>query len=59
MSYLIKARERLGEVEREESKERRRRELGIDLRIIRGAVDTEGIPDDGPPGAKMKAKVRQ
>lgn len=56
--YLLKARERLQDVEREEAKERRRRELGVqDLRIVRGAVDTDGIPEDGPPGAKMKAKV--
>ena len=56
--YLLKARERLQDVEREEAKDQRRRELGIqDLRIVRGAVETDGIPEDGPPGAKMKAKV--
>ena len=56
--YLLKARERLPEVQREEDKERRRRDLGIEeLHIIhRGYVDEESerIPDKG---AKVKCKV--
>lgn len=56
--YLLKARERLPDVEREEARERRRRDLGIpDLHIIQHGFDreeAERIPDKG---AKLKCKV--
>lgn len=56
--YLLKARERLQDVEREEAREQRRHELGIEeLYIVQGAIYTEGMPEDGPKGAKMKCKV--
>ena len=57
--YLLKARERLPEVEREEARERRRRDLGIpDLHIVQqhglDREEADRIPDKG---AKMKCKV--
>ena len=57
--YMLKARERMERLEREETEDRAM-DRQIDsiggLRIVRGAVSTE-IPDDGPPGVKRKVKV--
>ena len=56
---MLKAREKLQRLEREESEERamdRQMDSVGGLKIVRGAVSTD-IPDDGPPGVKRKVKV--
>lgn len=58
--YMLKAREKMERLEREEMEDRamdRQVDTVGGLRIVRGAVSTE-IPEDGPPGVKRKVKVR-
>ena len=57
--YMLKAREKMERLEREEVEERamdRQMDSIGGLRIVRGAVSTE-VPEDGPPGVKRKVKV--
>ena len=58
---MLKAREKLQRLEREEKDDRamdRQMDSIGGLRIVRGAVSTD-IPDDGPPGVKRKVKVHK